>query len=259
MAIQRSTWQQGEVIENKAWTERLFTLRIRVAQQAFKAGQFIRLQLPIAATSGKEPEMVAKSYSLVNAPHEAADVVEVFYNTVPDGRLSNALAALQVGDSIEVSQPANGFFVLDEVPDAKHLWLVATGTGLGPYISILKTDQVWQRFKKIVLVHGVPLRAELAYADVIRQWQAVHPEQFRFVSCVTQEANPDGLAGRITTMLAEGMLEKAAGVAMHKDDSHVMLCGNHAMINDMKALLAERNMDKHLRHKPGHITTEQYF
>lgn len=261
MTIQRSTWQQGEVIENKAWTERLFTLRIRMPQQPFKAGQFIRLQLPINTGDGDNDaaETVAKSYSLVNAPQEADDVVEVFYNTVPDGRLSNALAALQVGDSIEVSQPANGFFVLDEVPEAKHLWLFATGTGLGPYISILKTADVWQRFDKIVLVHGVPLRAELAYGDLIQQWQEQYSEQFQFVSCVTQEENPDGLETRITTALADGSLEKVAGLTINKDDSHVMLCGNHAMINDMKSLLAEHHMEKHLRHKPGQITTEQYF
>ena len=149
MTIIRSSFITGEVIANRAWTERLFSLRICVDQMPFKAGQFVRLQLPV------DGEVVAKSYSLVNAPDESD--IEVFYNTVPGGQFSNRLAGLEVGDSIEVSQPAHGFFVLDEIPTSRHLWMFATGTGLGPYISILKTAEVWERFEKIVLIHGAPL------------------------------------------------------------------------------------------------------
>ena len=251
MTIIRSSFITGEVIENRAWTERLFSLRIRADRTPFKAGQFVRLQLPV------DGEPVAKSYSLVNAPDEPD--MEVFCTTVPNGRLSNILVTLQVGDTIEVSQPAQGFFVLDEIPESKHLWMFATGTGLGPYISILKTAEIWVRFEKIVLVHGVPLIEELAYVDLIWTLQQNHPEQFRFASCVTREQNPVGLHGRMTDLLANGVLEKQAGLAISKEDSHLMLCGNHSMIDDMKTLLAECGMSKHLRHKPGHITTEQYF
>ena len=251
MTILRSRFITGEVIENHAWTERLLSLRIRADQMPFKAGQFVRLQLPV------DGEVVAKSYSLVNAPGEPE--IEVFYNRVPDGQFSNRLACLQEGDSIEVSQPAHGFFVLNEVPASRHLWMFATGTGLGPYISILKTAEVWERFEKIVLIHGVPLLKELAYADLIRTWQQNNPEQFGFVSCITQEPNPAGLHGRVTEIYAKGELEKQVGLKIDKKNSHVMLCGNHNMIDDMKISLAERGMSKHLRHKPGQITTEQYF
>ncbi|WGZ92770.1 MAG: ferredoxin--NADP reductase [Candidatus Thiothrix putei] len=253
--IIRTTWHNAEVLSNQRWTERLLTLRIRTEALPFTAGQFVTLRLPI--TTGEATELVAKSYSLINAPDEEA--LEIFYNIVPNGKLSNALARLQPGDSLEISQPAKGFFVLDEIPAVPNLWMIATGTGLGPYLSILKTAQPWQRFQKIVLVHGVPLVKELAYAELIQAFATQHPEQFRFISCVTREANAHGLEGRITTHLESGTLEQTAGTTITADDTHVMLCGNHNMLNDMKALLGNRGMQRHLRHKPGHITTEQYF
>lgn len=251
MQITRSSFQTGEVIENKAWTNRLYSLKIRANQMPFKPGQFIRLQLTVNG------EALAKPYSLVNSPEEAN--VEVFFNTVENGRLSNSMAALQTGNTIEISQPANGLFVLDAIPESKHLWMFATGTGLGPYISILKTAEPWQRFEKIVLVQSVPLSDELAYADIIATWQKKYPEQFRFASSLTREQNPGGLEGRVTDLLGKGILEKYIGLEINAANSHVMLCGNHNMIDDMKTLLGERDMNKHLRHKPGHVTTEQYF
>lgn len=253
--IIRTTWHNAEVLSNQRWTEGLLTLRVRTELLPFTAGQFVTLRLPIPTADGVE--LVAKSYSLINAPHEEA--LEIFYNIVPNGKLSNALARLQPGDNLEISQPAKGFFVLDEIPAVLNLWMIATGTGLGPYLSILKTPQPWQRFQKIVLVHGVPLVNELAYIDLIQAFATQHPEQFRFISCVTREAHSQGLEGRITTHFESGSLEQIAGTQIAADDTHVMLCGNHNMLNDMKALLAQRGMQRHLRHKPGHITTEQYF
>lgn len=251
MTVARSSFIEGEVIENRQWTDGLYSLKIRVAQLPFKSGQFIRLQLPV------NEEVLAKSYSLINAPDESD--VEVFYNVVPEGKLSNALAALKSGDSVSVSQPAFGFFVLDEIPESKYLWMIATGTGLGPYISMLKTEKIWQRFDKVVLVHGVPFAAELAYSTFLKTLQAQQPEKFTYLSSVTREPNPNGLEQRVTDSLADGSLEALAGQTIHKDDSHVMLCGSHNMIKDMKVLLAEQDMHRHLRHKPGHVTTEQYF
>lgn len=254
-AVVRSSWSTGQVVENRQWSERLYSLRIKAGLLPFKAGQFVRLQLPIETEGKLLP--VAKPYSLINAPGEP--IAEIFYNMVPGGKLSTTLSQLQQGDAIEISQPASGFFVLDEVPVTEELWMMATGTGLGPYLSILQTPEVWQRFRKIILVHGVPLREELVYADLIECFRREHPEQFSFISCVSREDNPYGLPGRITTTFASGELEKIADTEISAQNSHIMLCGNHNMLNDMKSLLSERGLQRHLRHKPGHITTEQYF
>ncbi len=249
--ITRSAFVEGKVLSNNQLSERLYALRINTELQPFRAGQFVRLQRSVGE------EKVAKSYSLVNAPGDP--IAEVFFNTVPNGRLSNALAALQEGDSIAVSQPANGFFVLEELPQKPELWLVATGTGLGPYLSMLRTNAIWQQFERIVLIHGVAVQDELAYQDIIQPALAEHPDNLQYISCVTQQDNPDGFNGRVTDALSSGWLEQHTGLAISRDNSAVMLCGNHAMINDMKALLKEREMKKHLRHKAGNIVTEQYF
>ena len=253
--IMQSTWLPATVIENQQWTPRLYSLRLQAELLPFKAGQFVRLQLPLLVDG--LPQFIAKSYSLLNAPDDP--IAEVFFNIVPNGKLSTALAQLQLGDRLEISQPANGFFVLDEVSQAAQLWMIATGTGLGPYLSILKTAQAWQRFEQIVLVHGVPLVAELAYQDLIASFLEQHPQQFQYVSCVTRENNPNGLNGRVTTNLQSGALEQVTGLNINPQASQIMLCGNHAMLDEMKTLLAQRGLQKHLRHKPGHITTEQYF
>jgi ferredoxin--NADP+ reductase len=249
--IVRSEMRIGSVISNTALTRRLFSLRIAVELLPFEAGQFVRLELVIAG------EKVARPFSLVNAPDDP--VAEVFFNTVPGGQLSNALAQLRKNDTVAVSQPATGFFVLDGTPVARDLWLIATGTGLGPYLSILRSPRLWQRFGNVVLVHGVPTCEELVYQDVINPIEKKYADRFHYISCVSREANPAGLTGRITEAIKGGALEQRAGLTIAAADSSVMLCGNHAMINDMKSLLAERDMRRHLRHKPGHILTEQYF
>lgn len=249
--IVRSKMMPGHVLSNTALSSRLYSLRIEVAQLPFVAGQFVRLELTI------NDAKVAKPYSLVNTPDD--QVAEIFYNVVPGGLLSNALASLQAGDPIFISQPATGFFTLKETPQARDIWLIATGTGLGPFLSILRTDELWERFEHVVLVHGVPLVEELVYQEIIKGLSDKYKDRFRYVSCVTREDNPLGLRGRATDMLANGLLEQKAGLEINKSDSSVMLCGSRSMITDMQKLLALRGMCKHLRHSPGQIVNEQYF
>ena len=239
------------VINNQQWAENLFTLTLDTQLQPFQAGQFVRLQLTVNG------EQIAKPYSLVNPPQQAT--AEVLYNTVTDGIMSHALAALKTGDSIEISQPAYGFFVLDELPEAKHLWMLGTGTGFGPYLSILQDDAVWQRFEKIVLVHAVSYASNLVYQDLIDQLKQAHPNQFHYQAIVSREPHSGALHGRIPALIADGQLETAASLNISAEQSHIMLCGNQHMIADARSVLAERGLRKHLRRKPGHITTEQYF
>lgn len=249
--IIRSQMMEGRVLSNTALTSRLYALRIAVGLSPFEAGQFVRLQLTI------NNENVAKPYSLVNTPDDP--VTEVFFNTVPDGLLSNALANLQANDPIAVSQPATGFFTLNGAPLARDLWLIATGTGLGPYLSILRTAQLWERYGNVVLVHGVPLREELVYRAIIGAAQGEYPDRFQYIPCVSREESPVGFRGRVTDLLESGQLELQTGLEISSSGSEVMLCDNHSMISDMQALLAQRNMRKHLRHQTGQIVIEQYF
>src|SRR5690606_34920063 len=99
-------------------------------------------------------------------------------------------------------------------PDAEQLWMLSTGTGLGPFLSILKTDAPWKRFKQIVLVHAVRHGVELTYRDQIERLLNDHPEQWRMVSFVSREEHPGALSGRIPEAIADGRLEKAVGLQM---------------------------------------------
>jgi ferredoxin/flavodoxin---NADP+ reductase len=143
--------------------------------------------------------------------------------------------------------------VLSEVPDVETLWLVSTGTGLAPFLSILRTDAVGRRFKNVVLVHAVRYANELTYRDLIAQTPA------RYVTFVSRETAPGSLAGRIPAAIADGRLEKAAGLPLTPETSHVMLCGNPEMLKDATAALINRGMRKHRRRAPGHITVESFW
>ena len=238
-------WLTTKVVENRHWTDTLFSLRVEGAQLDFQAGQFVRIALDI------EGQRVARAFSFVNPPQDPT--LEFYGVIVPEGPLSPRLAKLRAGDSLYVAGNPAGFLVLREVPDAQTLWLISTGTGLAPFLSILRTDTPWKRFKNIVVVHAVRRANELAYREVIEGTRA------RYVSFVSREAAPGSLSGRIPAAITDGRLEKAAGVALAPETSHVMLCGNPQMLKDAQAALVARGMRKHRRRTPGHITVESFW
>ena len=243
-------WIEGRVTGNRQWTERLFSLRFSAAIGDFKPGQFVRVALDL------DGEIVARPYSLVNAPSESE--YEIFFNIVPGGPLTPRLADLRKGDVIKLAEKPYGFLTVDEVPAARHLWMIATGTGVGPFVSILKSGEAWQRFEKVVLVYSVKTAQELAYQDVIAEVSKQRHQRLSFFPLVTRELLEGALNKRVTDAIVSGELEQQAGISISPEDSHVMICGNSAMIADVVELLKSRNMRKHLRREPGHITTEKY-
>lgn len=252
-----TNWVTATVIENKKLTDRHYALIFEADFMPFQAGQFARLQIEAVGESG-ELEKFANPYSLINSPDEKYG--EVYFNTVPDGKVSNGLAALKTGDTLEIAQPCVGFFVLSQIPkDVKNLWMLSTGTGIGPYLSMLKTKEAWERFDNIILVHAVPHANELCYSDLIEKFKKEHNEQFTFIPIVSREDHEGALKGRIPALIEDGSLEATAKLKINKDDSHVMLCGNSGMLKDSKAVLKERGLERHLNHKPGHVSAEQYF
>ena len=238
------TWLQGTVVENRQWTETLFSLRVAGVQLGFQAGQFVRIALDV------DGQRVARAFSFVNPPHDP--VLEFYGVIVPQGPLSPRLARLQAGEPLYVASNPAGFLVLSEVPEADTLWLVATGTGIAPVLSLLRTDEPWRRFKRVVLVHAARYARELAYRDAIAGTPA------KYVTMVSREPHPGALAGRIPAALRDGRMEKAAGLALD-GNSHVMLCGNPDMLKDTQAVLVERGLRKHRRRNPGHITVESFW
>lgn len=239
-------WLEGRVIENRHWTDALFSLRVEGAPLTFEAGQFVRIALDI------DGERIARPFSMVNAPDDP--VLEFYGIVVPEGPLSPRLERLAPGDTLYVAPNPAGFLVLSEVPDAQTLWLVSTGTGIAPFLSMMRAGTPWKRFRNVVLVHAVRHARELVYQELLHGFPGL-----KYVSFVSRENAPGALAGRIPAAVRDGRLEAAAGLELAAHTSQVMLCGNPDMLTDTIAALAERGMRKHRRRAPGHITVESFW
>jgi ferredoxin/flavodoxin---NADP+ reductase len=238
-------WLAGTVTENRHWTENLFSLRVEGAAPGFAAGQFVRIALDI------DGERVARAFSFVNPPQDP--VLEFYGVIVPQGPLSPRLAGLAAGDTLHVASNPAGFLVLSELPEAQALWLLSTGTGLAPFLSILRTAEPFRRFRDIVLVHAVRHARELVYQELIRSLRV------RYVTFVSREKHPGSLEGRIPAAIADGRLEAAAGLRISPEASQVMLCGNPDMLRDAQSALQARGLRKHRRRAPGQITVESFW
>ncbi len=222
-------------------------MRVEGVSVQFQAGQFVRI--------GLEPKLV-RAFSFVNPPGDA--VLEFYGIVVPQGPLSPRLAKLEAGDRLVVASNPAGFLILSEVPDCETLWLVATGTGIAPFLSILQTDAPWRRFPHVVLVHAVRHARELVYRELVGEIRRRHEHIFRYVTFVSRENALGSLGGRIPEAMRDGRLENAAGLPLD-ERSHVMLCGNPAMLKDAQAALLERGLRKHRRRNPGHISVESFW
>jgi ferredoxin--NADP+ reductase len=245
-----STWLEGRVVGNREWADGLFSLRVEGPRLVFEPGQFVRIGLDV------DGERIARPFSIVNVPEDPAH--EFYGIVVPEGPLSPRLARLRPGDRLFMASNPAGFLVLSEVPDVETLWLVSTGTGIAPFISMLRTETVWRRFRNVALVHAVRHAGELVYRELIEELKA--GKGLRYVPFVSREQAPAGaLAGRIPAAVRDGRLEAAAGLKLAGETSHIMLCGNPDMLKDTSAALVERGMRKHRRRTPGHITVESFW
>ncbi|MGD8206690.1 MAG: FAD-binding oxidoreductase, partial [Thiohalocapsa sp.] len=136
-------WIEGSVAGKRHWSQALYSLQIDAPLAPFTAGQYIKVALDL------DGERVGRPYSLVNAPDERP--LEIYFNEIPEGPLTPKLSDLEPGDRIWVSDSASGVFTLDNVVSRRHLWMLATGTALGVYLSMLKTAEPWERFERIIL------------------------------------------------------------------------------------------------------------
>jgi ferredoxin--NADP+ reductase len=244
-------WISTRVASRHEWAPGLVTLALDAAVPGYVPGQFVNLALDIGG------ERVKRPYSLASA----AGVPAEFYLTrLPGGIFTPSLFALGVGDGLWMEDRANGFFTLQHVPSARDAWLVCTGTGLGPFIAMLRSAELWQRFERVVLVHGARERAHLGYRAELEALVSERAGQLVYVPVVSREdPGPGALRGRITDALSSGTLEAHAGLTLTPEHGHVLLCGNPQMIDDMEHILAARGLRHHRKRNPGHITIERYW
>ena len=245
-----SQWLDGKVLENRRWTEALFSLRVEAPRLRFRAGQFVRLALDIGG------ERIARPFSFVNAPEDP--VMEFYGVIVPEGPLSPRLAGLKAGERLYIADNPSGFLVLDEVPPAEDLWMLATGTGIAPFLSILRTEAPWRKYRRVILVHAARHARELVYEDLIQEISRGRSGKFHAIKFVSREKTAGTLEGRIPEALEDGRLERAGG-PIAPERSQFMLCGNPQMLKDVTAALGERGFRKHRRRAPGHITVESFW
>jgi ferredoxin--NADP+ reductase len=251
-------WSQATVVDKKIWTEGLFTIRVRVSDvEPFLPGQFLQLGVNVPkASDDEEPKLINRPYS-VASPH--GDHLEFFIVLVEEGELTPKLWQLEAGDHLQVSQKGAGSFTLEKTPAAEILWLVATGTGLAPYIAMLRTDSPWEKFQKIIVVHGVRHETDLAYTDELRGYEEKFPGRFKLIQSLTRGEAAGKLTGRIPNLVEDGRLETEADCQLQADNSSILLCGNPAMLDSMEELLAKREMKRHRSKSPGQIVLERYW
>lgn len=258
MTASEEKFTRQTLTEVRSWSPSLFSLRCtRDAGFRFRAGQFVRLG--VRKPSGC---IVWRAYSVVSAPHD--DYLEFFSIVVPGGEFTSELSRLRAGDELLVERQAAGYLTLDRFPDGRDLWLIGTGTGLAPFLSILQDLEAWQRFERIVLVYSARERGELAYQELIaelpqREWLEGAGHKLRYIPVVTRERVAGALHARITSLIENGELELAAGLALEPEHSRIMLCGNPQMIEDTRAVLKARNLNLALTRKPGQVAVENYW
>lgn len=262
-----SKFTRQTVISKRIWScEKLFSIRVsKDTSFDFLPGQFARLGLAISPTESDTPTEW-RAYSMVSHPTE--NELEFFSVVVTQGKFSPALSSLEPGDPLWIDKTSFGFLTLERFIDGQDLWLISTGTGLSAYLPMLRDPATWNRFKRIILIHGVQHATELAYRDEILSCVSSHPGQLIYIPITSQEQTDPGLSpaltsrtdpARITTLLDSGDLEQRVGLKLDPVRSRVMLCGNPAMVTDMRALLSARGFAPGRRGVAGNLAVENYW
>jgi ferredoxin--NADP+ reductase len=226
----------------------------RPAQFRFTPGHYARLGV------GPDDDIVWRPYSIASAADE--DRLAFQFTRVPGGAFNNHFDALGVGDAIRVDRRSFGFLTLAQVAPGGTLWLLATGTGAAPFLSILADDATWRRHERIVVAHSVRHAAELVSGDVravMEKRSAEDRARLVMLPIITRERVAGALGERIGALLRNGALEAAGGAPIEAAGARVMLCGNPDMIKDARAWLRERGLEPGRRGVPGQLATEGYW
>ena len=271
--------QTVTVLSKTTWTPNLFSFTVsRPDSFKFTAGQFVRLGVnPSHLNYYKQQgeagndvsndalnEDIFRAYSIVSSPFD--EVLEFFSIVIPDGAFTSQLQHLEVGDELLLNTMPFGFLTLAryQKPLPKDLWLLATGTGLAPFLSMLQDLKTWEDYEHIILAYSARSIEELAYVDKIKSLQedfgslVDNPAKLIFIPVVTREPIEGTLTERLPKLLLDGTLQERAGIALDVDSTHVMLCGNPDMVEDTKETLKSLELVMNRRGE-GNIAVENYW
>ncbi len=240
------------------WTDRLFSFTAtRNPGFRFISGQFTMIGLPI---NGRP---LLRAYSVCSAHHE--DHLEFFSIKVPNGPLTQHLQKIQVGDELLVGAKPTGTLIQQNLKPGKTLYLLSTGTGLAPFVSIAKDPETYDLYDHIVLAHGCREIAELGYGEEVVNtlyndefFGELAREKLLYYPTVTRE--PFRHNGRLTALFEAGRLEADLGLpALNKETDRVMLCGSPAMLSDLQTMLEARGFTEGSHHERGEYVIEKAF
>ncbi|WP_201597460.1 ferredoxin--NADP reductase [Psychrobacter vallis] len=275
--------QKVTVLSKTTWTPNLFSFTVsRPDSFKFTAGQFVRLgvnpsqlqhykqqdEISSAAIDDKLNaalnEDIFRAYSIVSSPFD--EVLEFFSIVIPDGAFTSQLQHLQIGDELLLNTLPFGFLTLAryQKPLPKDLWLLATGTGLAPFLSMLQDLKTWEDYETIVLAYSARSLEELAYIEKIESLQedfgslVDNPATLIFIPIVTREPVEGALKERLPKLLLEDTLQERVGMSLDIDSTHVMLCGNPDMVEDTKETLKTLGLVMNRRGE-GNIAVENYW
>ncbi len=253
-----SAFAEETVLSVHHWNDSLFSFTTTRDQSLrFKTGQFAMIGLEV---DGKP---LMRAYSFVSAPYE--DHLEFYSIKVQDGPLTSRLQHLKEGDKILMSRKPTGSLIIDNLLPGKHLYLLATGTGLAPFMSVIRDPEFYDAFEKIILCHGVRQVSDLGYYDYITKELPEHEyfgemiqEQLIYYPTVTRE--PFKNEGRLTTLIENGKLFEDIGLPpFNPEDDRIMICGSPSMLKDLVAISKERGFVEGTSHAPGTYVIERAF
>ncbi|MBP7564538.1 MAG: ferredoxin--NADP reductase [Burkholderiaceae bacterium] len=253
-----SAFNEERVLSVHHWTDRLFSFTTtRDPALRFSNGHFTMIGLRV------NDKPLLRAYSIVSANYE--EHLEFLSIKVPDGPLTSRLQHIQVGDTIIVGKKPTGTLLCDYLLPGKRLYLLSTGTGLAPFMSIIRDPETYERFEKVILVHGVRQVDELAYHDLVTDHLPKHEFLGEFVKdkllyypTVTRESYRH--MGRVTELIENGKLAADLGLpALNREEDRVMICGSPAMLADLKHMLETRGFAEGNTTRPGDFVIERAF
>ena len=254
-----SAFLEERVLSVHHWTDRLFSFTTtRDPALRFSNGHFTMIGL-----RGENGKPLLRAYSIVSANYE--EHLEFLSIKVPDGPLTSKLQHVRVGDTIIVGKKPTGTLLIDYLLPGKRLYLLGTGTGLAPFMSIVRDPETYEKFEQVVLVHGVRIKDELAYHDMLVEHLPQHEflgelvtSKLRYYPTVTRESYKN--MGRMTELMESGKLFSDLGVPpLDAATDRVMICGSPAMLRDLKHLLEVRGFKEGNTTKPGDFVIERAF
>ena len=246
------------VIAVRHWTPKLVSFQTsRAPGFRFTPGHYTRVGL-----GGADCNLVWRPFSVVSAAYDP--YLEFVATLVPDGQFSALLAGIRAGAPVRVDKSSYGFLTIDHFAPGEDLWLLASGTGLGPFVSILRDPATWAAFRTVVVVHSVRHADELAYRDEISaiphgESTAIEPERLKYVPVVTRESYPGALNARIPQLIEGGRLESATGISLDSRRSRIMVCGNPDLGHALRRQLTARDFHVNRRAAPGQLAFENYW